>query len=166
MADLHYPLFARMVVRGAHLFGVLYGERHRLFLVNMLPGIERSGEAFGMQVLRRGDQHRVDVLILQHAVIVQVGLGVGRDIFGLLEALGVDIGGADAFDVFEGDGLAQNFLPARAGSDDAEADPLVRAQHVGCGQSARQSTGYTIDEITPRLHGKELLRCRGGQSRL
>ena len=40
--------------------GVLHGERHRLFLVDVLAGLERGDEMLGMQVLRRGDQHRID----------------------------------------------------------------------------------------------------------
>ena len=57
--------------------GVVHGERHGLLLVDVLAGIERGGEMLGVQVLRRGDQDRVDVLVFEQVAVVQVGLGVG-----------------------------------------------------------------------------------------
>ena len=128
MPDLHDALFAGVLVRGAHALGVVHGERHGLFLVDVLAGIERGGEALGVQVLRRGDQDGVDILVLQQAAIVEVGLGVGRDAFHVFQAAGVDVGRADAFGVGAGDRLAENLGAAGAGSDDADADALVGAK--------------------------------------
>ena len=61
-----------------------------------------------VQVLRGGDQDGIDVLIVQQAAIVQVGLGVGRDLLDVFQAAGVDVGGADAFDVGAGERLAKD----------------------------------------------------------
>ena len=136
MANLHHPLVAGVLVRRAHLLGMLHRERHRLFLVDMLARVQRGSEALRVQVLRRGDQDGVDVLVLQHAVVVQVRLGIGSDLPGLFQPPRVDIGRANALHVFQGQRLAQNLRSARAGPDNSQADAFVRAQHVGSGQSA------------------------------
>ncbi len=84
-----------------------------------------------VQVLRGGDQDRVDVLILEQAAIVEVGLGVGGDLLDVFQAARIDIGGGDAFHVFAGERGLQDFGAAGARPDDADADTLVRAQHIG-----------------------------------
>ena len=43
-----------------HLFGVFDRECHRLFLIDVLTRVEGGREAFGVQVLWRGDQDCVD----------------------------------------------------------------------------------------------------------
>ena len=127
--DLHDALFAGVLVRRAHALGVVHRERHGLFLVDVLAGIERGGEAFGVQMLRGGDQYGIDILVLQQAAIVKVGFGVGRNAFHVFQAAGVDVGRADAFGVGAGDRLAENLGAAGAGSDDADADALVCAKN-------------------------------------
>ena len=75
MADLHSALSGALIGR-AHALGVRDGKRHRLLLVNVLAGIERRHKMLAMQVLRRGDQHRVDALVFEQVPVIQVGLGV------------------------------------------------------------------------------------------
>ena len=75
MADLHGSS-CRLLVRRPHPLGVIHGERHRLFLVDVLAGVERGGEVLAMQVLRRGDQDRVDDLVFEQVAVVEIGLGV------------------------------------------------------------------------------------------
>ena len=41
MSDLDDSILM-VLVRRPHLLGVIYGERHRLFLVDVLPGFERG----------------------------------------------------------------------------------------------------------------------------
>jgi hypothetical protein len=62
------------------------------------------------------------------------------------------------FDVLERQRLAQNLLAAVAGADDADAEPVVRAHHIGRRQSAGQAGSYFADEQTPGLHAHCLLR--------
>ena len=76
MADLHGMLAAVFLVGGAHALGVIHGERHGLFLIDMLAGGDGGGEVLAVQVLRRGDQDRVDVLVFEQAAIIEVRLGV------------------------------------------------------------------------------------------
>ena len=137
MADLHGVLAAVFLERGAHALGVVHGERHGLFLVDMLAGGDGGGEVLAMQVLRGGDQHRVDVLVVQQVAIVEVSLGVGRDLLDVFQAARVDVGGADAFHVLAGQRLLQDFGAAGAGTDDAEADTLVRAQGIAARPACR-----------------------------
>ena len=154
MADLHRMLAAVFLERGAHAFGVVHRERHGLFLVDMLAGGDRRGEVLAMQVLRRRDQHRVDVLIVQQVAVVQVSLGVGRDLFDVFQPPRIHVGRANAFHVLAGQRLLQDFRAARARADDAEAYTLARAQGVARGQRAGQTGSDIANEITARLHGK------------
>ena len=75
------------LIGGAHALGVIGIERHGLFLIDVLAGVERGGEAFGVQVLRRRDQHGVDAFIVQQMAVIEIGLGVGRDLLDLFEAV-------------------------------------------------------------------------------
>ena len=80
MADLHRPLAARVFRTAARMrLGVVHGERHGLFLVDMLAGVERRGEVLAVQVLRGGDQDGVDALVVEQVAVIEVGLGVRRD---------------------------------------------------------------------------------------
>ncbi len=46
--DLHGMLAGILAEGRAHAFGVIDGERHRLFLVHMLARVERGAEMFGV----------------------------------------------------------------------------------------------------------------------
>ena len=65
----------------------------------------------------------------------------------VFEAARVDVGGADAFDVFAGERLLEDLGAARAGTDDAQADALVGAQGIAGGQRSGQTGGDVADEI-------------------
>ena len=49
-------------------------------------------------------------------------------------------------------GIAPAEPPAGSGPDDSQADTVVRAQHVGGGQCARQPGSHFAHENTARLH--------------
>ncbi len=118
----------------------------------MFARVERGDEVLRVQVLWRGDEHRIHVLVFQQSPVVGVGLDAGSDLLDLLQAARVDVGGADAFDVFERQRLAQNLLAAVARADDADAETLVGAHRIGRRQSAGQAGGYFADKQTPGLH--------------
>ena len=92
----------------AHALGVIHREGHRLFLVDVLAGGERGDEVLAMQVLRRGDQDGVDGLVVEQVAVVEIRLGVGRDLLHIFQPAGVDVGGADAFHIRAGQRLAQD----------------------------------------------------------
>src|ERR1019366_9319597 len=157
MADLDGTLAGIVLESGAHAFGVVDGERHGLFLIDMLATRDSGGEVLGVEVLRGGDEDGVDVAVVQQAAAVEVGLGVGRDLPDILQAAGIDVGGAHAFHVLAGEGLLKDLGAAGAGTDDAEADPLAGAEGVARRQRAGQTSGDVAEEIAARLHGDRLL---------
>ena len=65
MPDLHRVLAAIAFISRAHAFGVVHRERHGLFLVDVFAGRERIREVLAMQVLRGGDQHGVNRLVIE-----------------------------------------------------------------------------------------------------
>ena len=146
MADLHGAL-AGFLVGGAHALGVVDGERHGLFLIDVLAGIERGGEMLAMEMLRRGDQDGVDGFVVEQIAVVEIGLGVGRNQFGVFETLGIDIGEGDELGVGAGDGGFNVLHAAVAGADDAEADAVVGSQDVGNRERAGQAGSDFADEI-------------------
>jgi len=85
---------------------------------------------------RRGDQDRIDALVFQQVTVVEIRLRIRRNLLHIVEAARVDVGGPDAFHVLAGHRFAQDLRPARARSDDADADASVRAQDVGRGEGA------------------------------
>ena len=116
MADLDHVLAGGLLVGGAHPLGVLHRERHGLFLVDVLAGLRCAAtKCSQMQMLRRGDQHRVDGLVVQQAAVIQVGLGAGGDVLSLFQTLGVYVGRANALHILQRNGLAENFLPPAPG---------------------------------------------------
>src|SRR5664280_992144 len=154
MADLHGMPAGVLLESRAHAFGVVHGERHGLFLVDVLATGDGGGEVLAVQMLRGGDEDGVDILVIQQAAIVQVGLSGRRDLLDIFQAARIDVGGADAIHVLAGERLLQDFDTARARTDDAEADTLVRAEGIAGRQRAGQTGSDMADEITARLHGK------------
>ena len=133
------------------------GERHRLFLIHMLPSVERSHEMLAMQMLRSGDQNRVDAFVVEQIAVVEISLGVRRDLFRIFQALSVDIGEGHELGVRAGDGGLDVLHAAVAGPDNAEANPVVGPQNVGHSQCSGQAGSDFADEIASRLHGVKLL---------
>ena len=66
MADLNGTLSGSLI-RGEHPLSVLHRERHRLFLIDVLAGVQCRDEVLAVQVLGRGDEHCVDALVLGRA---------------------------------------------------------------------------------------------------
>ena len=157
MADLDGMLAGIVMESGAHAFGVVDGERHGLFLIDVLASRDGGGEVLGMEVLRCGDEDGVDVAVVEQAAVVEVGLGAGRDSLDVFQAAGIDVGGADAFHVLAGEGLLKDLGAAGAGTDDAEADTLAGAEGIAGRQRAGQTGGDVAEEIAARLHGDGLL---------
>src|SRR5262245_10088706 len=90
MTDL-YGSLNRVLVGRPHALGVIDREGHGLLLVDMLAGLERGREVLAVEVLRRGDQYRVDTLVVEEISVVEVSLRIRRNFFGVFQALGVDI---------------------------------------------------------------------------
>jgi hypothetical protein len=93
-----------------------------------------------MLVLRRGDQHGVDILVVQQAAKVRVGFEAGGNPGDLLETPFEDIRGGHSFDALTLKGRLDDFRAPRAGSNQADADAVVGSQDaLGSEQSARRN---------------------------
>src|ERR1035437_6613870 len=99
VADLDDMLAGVPLESGAHAFGMVYRERHGFFLVDVLAGGDGGGEVLRVEMLRGGDEDRVDILVVEQAAIVEVGLGVGRELLDVFQTACIDVGGAYALDV-------------------------------------------------------------------
>ena len=53
--------------------GMVGTERHRLFLIDVLARLDRGHEVEGVLMLRRGDEHGVDRLVVEQLPEVLVG---------------------------------------------------------------------------------------------
>ncbi len=146
VADLHGAL-AGLLEGGAHALGVVHGERHGLFLVDVLAGVQRGDEVLAVQVLRGGDQDGVDGLVVEQVAVVEIGLGSGHDLLRVFQALGVDVGESQEFGIGAIDYFADQGHATIARADDAEANAIVGSQHVGGGQRAGQAGCDLADEI-------------------
>src|SRR5688500_11857165 len=69
MADLYHALTSLLVSR-PHALGVVYRESHRLFLVDMLAGIQRGDEMLAMEMLGSRDQYSVNRFIIEEPPVV------------------------------------------------------------------------------------------------
>jgi len=148
----HLPRFHRFVGR-SHAFGVLYRERHRLLLVDVLAGFEGVHEMLAMQVLRRGDQHRVQVFFFEHQAVIDERLDRGRYQLGFLALLGVDIAHGRKLGVRAVERVPHDVLAARAVADNSKTDALIRAPHrLRQRRQASDTAGKLSEESAPRIH--------------
>jgi len=137
-----------VAVSGAHALGMVDRKRHGLFLVDVLARAERIDEMLAMQMLGRSDQDGVYRFVVEQAAMVEIGGGVGSDLFGGFKTAGIDVGEGDQVDVVALGGLASDLRAAVADADDAEADTLVSSEDTaGRGQRGREAGGHSTDKL-------------------
>ena len=151
MADLHCAI-SGFLVGCAHALGVVDGEGHRLFLVDMLAGFEGVGKVLAVEVLRRGDQHGVERFVFEKIAMIEIRFSVWGKLLGGFQARRVDVGEGRNFDIRTSYGVARNFRAAGAYADDPDADTIICAQDFAWGCHYRQAGCYITDEITPGTH--------------
>jgi hypothetical protein len=153
MAYLDGVLSRVALVGGTHALGVLDDERHRFFLVHVLPGVQGGGEVLAVQVLRRGDDDRIDRLVFEQAPVVHVRGRCRDDLLGCLQTLGIDIAESSELDTGCRDGPANQLEAAIAGADDTHAHTVIRAEHGGGdSEGTREAGGYFANENAAGLH--------------
>src|SRR5580658_6965938 len=113
MANLHGEL-GSLTVGGAHAFGMIYGEGHGLFLVDVLAGFNGVDEVLAMQMLGSGDDDGVDGFVIQKAAMVEICCGAWYQRFGVFQAFGVDIGEGDEIEIGAGQGPMDQLSAAGA----------------------------------------------------
>ena len=57
---------------GAHALGVVDGEGHGAFLIDVFAGGEGVDEMLAVQVLGRGDENGVDGLVVQQPAVIEM----------------------------------------------------------------------------------------------
>ena len=119
------------------------GERERLFDVDVLARLAGQHGRDRVPVIRRADDHRVDVLAIEDAAEV-ARRERRRLIEVLLDALG-RLGDLLVVHVAEGDalraeaqGVAQNAAPLAATTDEADANPPVGAGDAVLGRGVQR----------------------------
>ena len=149
-------LLAASLDGGEDVVAFLDGVRQRLFAVDVLAGFERGDRHVAMQMLGRHDNDRVDRFVLEHLVVVVVGVGrrllLGGDVvLGLGEARGEGV--ADGLDVGVVLGDFHHGLDMAATAI-AEADPSqvhFGPRRLGAEQGrSRGQRGRTIHKCTAR----------------
>ena len=124
---LHHP--ARPLVGLLHPPRVVGVERHRLFLVNVLPGVDGGNEMQRVKVLRRRDQDRVNGLVVQQATKILMGLNGGNEGFHFVEPAGVHIRHRHRLHVGTVNRGVQDLPPPAAAANQADSNAVVRPQH-------------------------------------
>ena len=113
----------------------------------MLACVQRGGEMLAMQMLRRGDQDGVDALVVEQIAVVEVSLGVRRDLLGVFEALGIDVGEGHEIGVGAGHRLPHDLHAAVARTDNSQPEPFVGSQNIGNSECPGQAGSDFADEI-------------------
>ena len=113
--------------RVAHGQALAQVQGHRLLQVDVLAGLAGVDRLQRVPVRRRGDDHRVDVLLREQLAVVAVGLGgllvpAGDRLRGGLRT----IAGRGDDDVGMGRAVPQVALAHAAAADQPDVDPLVR----------------------------------------
>src|SRR6185436_11943848 len=108
-ADLQDASRALHRVAQDHALGVRHGER--LLQIDVLAGVDRGKGELGMPVIRRADDHRVDVLAPEQLAVVAEGADLGRlhvpvgvrlldDLHAVGDAFAVQVADCDVFREF------------------------------------------------------------------
>jgi hypothetical protein len=141
--------------------GFVNGMSQGLLAVDVLAELQGHHRDDRVEVIGRGDHHRVDVLLLfEHSAEIDVGLGAGERFEGALEVVLLDV--AEGHDVFGG----ETADVARAHAADADAGNvelfarrgLAGAQHVtgddGKSRCGRPGGGEALSarELALRWH--------------
>src|SRR4051794_5490006 len=130
VTDLHDPVRAGFPERHTHALCVVDRKRHRLFLITMLTGIHHGGEGLAVEMLGRGYEDRIDVLIFKEVPVVQVSFGVRREFFRVLETACIDIREGNEVGVWTRYGFASDLRSAVTNSDDAEPNAVVGSEYA------------------------------------
>ena len=125
-ADLHDPLV--LAGRGQHGLALDHVHADRLLHVDVGAGLDGRDHRQGVPVVGRGDQHDVEVLLLEHLAVVAVGarlllrrLARGDHLGGLGQHPLVDVAQRDDLDRRHLDQAEQVALAVPAAADQADA---------------------------------------------
>ena len=142
----------RILICGPHPFGVVHRKRHRLFLIDVFPGVERGDKVFTMQVLRRSDQNGVNRFVFEQVLVIEIGLSTRNDLLRVFEAAGIDVRESHELRIRSGNRVADDFHAARTGADDSQANAIVRAENAGGRRNGCDSGRNLSKKMTTGVH--------------
>src|SRR5262245_44232289 len=154
-ADLHDAV--RGLCRLIKPLGLLDGASHGLFAINVLAGLHRLDGDRRVPVVRRGDDHGVDVLAGDHFAVIERGQFGLAELLGIVQPFAVNVANSDHLRGARG--FAELYRPPHhAGAsppepDAADVDAVVRAQNprvdVGVVDRRGAGGGYAgFDEVS------------------
>jgi hypothetical protein len=122
---------------------MVHRKRHRLFLVNVLPGFDGIDEMQAMQVLWRRDQYGIDITGIEHLAVIHVRFYARQFRFGSFELLRVDVGYGNKLRVRADRCFTRDRAASVAIADNTQAYSLVRSEDVaGNGSKAAETGGH------------------------
>ena len=100
-------------------------------------------------MVRRRDEHDLDVLHVEHLPVVGEALGVGGPLLHQVDLIGVNVARGQDVDRCVPQEAVQVAAATVAGPDDAEADPIVRPENtrVGKGCHGRGTAAGLAQEL-------------------
>ncbi len=113
-------------------------QRQRLLDVDVLAGRQRVERDWTVPVIRHGDEHRVDVLLVEERAMVFVGLRALRRLLSALDLCAVDVAETDEVRRPQREEIGHVADAARAASNQPHAQPILRAQNARRRQRRRR----------------------------
>ena len=153
-ADLHDA--SGSIERFPHALGVVGAERHRLFLIDVLTGLDGGHEVEGVLMLRRRDEHGVYVLVVEQLPEVLVGLDRRGERLHFVQPAAVQVGCGDGLRVAAAHGGLEYLLAAAAAPDEPEPDPIICADDPAGRDQARH--GDSHGALGALLHERAAVR--------
>jgi hypothetical protein len=137
---------------GPHPLGVVNGEGHRFFLIDVLAGVERVDEVLGMEVLRSGDEHRIDTVVFKQQAVVVEDFAAGNALQGALAMGAVDVADRGNFNVGTSYGLRREVGSSGAVTNDAKPHPVIGSGHGAWYGESAQTGGDLTQELSSGTH--------------
>src|SRR5713101_85314 len=127
-SDLDHAIrLAGCIAAALSLFdGLGYG----FFTKEVFARGDRIQKMSPVDMKRRSDDHRIDVLQVQQPSMVSESLHGGGELFRFSMSPVVDIGNGDELDIPELQRIAHVFLPTTAEANGAEAHAVVGSEHA------------------------------------
>ena len=130
-----------------HRQSILRIVDHGLFDVEILAGLAGIDGDWRVPVVRRGDDHRVDVVVPKHLAVIRIFLRIAAGEFGRsVPADIIDVAHGRNIDVRRFLYLADQVAAAAAGADHSDTWPVIGSQYAVI--RGRRCQGGALQEIS------------------
>ena len=113
-------------------------ERHGLLLIHIFARLNGRHEVKRVLVLRRGDENRVNRLVIEQPPKITVSLEPRGESLRLVQPAGIDIRDCHGLYVRTAQGGPKDLLSPAARANQADADALIGAEDAPRRDDARQ----------------------------